>query len=166
LVAAWARQGIDPDQRGLYVGNDKRIGFQGGLAMATGAVSTVIRARLVALAISLVFTTIAALPVLAQQQPTQNVPTQYPYGYGPMMGGGWGWHAGFVIACTFFAVLAIIGVIAIFVWLVRWSVHGFPFHRQGFLQGRSTARDILEERFARGEIDKAEFEDKRRTIGH
>jgi len=139
--------------------------------MATGTVSTVIRAhqrRLVALAISLVFA-IAALSALAQQQePTQNVPTRppYPYGYGHM--GGWGWHPGLVIACTIFAVLAIIGIMAIFVWLVRWAVHGFPFYRQGFhhlLHGRSTALDILEERFARGEIEKAEFEDKRRTIG-
>jgi putative membrane protein len=144
--------------------------------MATGTVSTVICAhqrRLVALAISLVCA-IAALPALAQQQePTQNVPTRppYPYGYGHMMWGGpdgWGWHPGLVIACTFFAVLAIIGIMAIFVWLVRWAVHGFPFYRQGlhhFLHGRSTALDILEERFAKGEIDKAEFEDKRRTIG-
>jgi len=140
--------------------------------MATGTVSTVIRAhqrRLVALAISLVFA-IAALSALAQQQETtQNVPTRppYPYGYGHM--GGWGWHPGLVIACTIFAVLAIIGIMAIFVWLVRWAVHGFPFYRQGFhhlLHGRSTALDILEERFARGEIEKAEFEDKRRTIGH
>ena len=139
--------------------------------MATGTVSTVIRAhqrRLVALAISLVFA-IAALSALAQQQePTQNVPTRppYPYGYGHM--GGWGWHPGLVVACTIFAVLAIIGIMAIFVWLVRWAVHGFPFYRQGFhhlLHGRSTALDILEERFARGEIEKAEFEDKRRTIG-
>ena len=139
--------------------------------MATGTVSTVIRAhqrRLVALAISLVFA-IAALSALAQQQETtQNVPTRppYPYGYGHM--GGWGWHPGLVIACTIFAVLAIIGIMAIFVWLVRWAVHGFPFYRQGFhhlLHGRSTALDILEERFARGEIEKAEFEDKRRTIG-
>jgi len=141
--------------------------------MATGTVSTVIRAhqrRLVALAISLVFA-IAALSALAQQQePTQNVPTRplYPYGYGHMMSGGWGWRPGLVIACTIFAVLAIIGLMAIFVWLVRWAVHGFPFYRQGFhhfLHGRSTALDILEERFARGEIEKAEFEDKRRTIG-
>ena len=141
--------------------------------MATGTVSTVIRAhhrRLVALAILLLFA-ITALPALAQQQePTQNVPTRplYPYGYGHMMSGGWGWRPGLVIACTIFAVLAIIGIMAIFVWLVRWAVHGFPFYRQGFhhfLHGRSTALDILEERFARGEIEKAEFEDKRRTIG-
>ena len=139
--------------------------------MATGTVSTVIRAhqrRLVALAISLVFA-IAALPALAQrQEPTQNVPTQPPYPYGHMMGGGWRWHPGLVAAYTIFAVLAVIGIMAIFVWLVRWAVHGFPFYRQGFhhfLHGRSTALDILEERFARGEIEKAEFEDKRRTIG-
>ena len=137
--------------------------------MATGTVSTVIRAhhrRLVALAILLLFA-ITALPALAQQQePTQNVPTRPLYPYGHM--GGWGWHSGLVIACTIFAVLAIIGIMAIFVWLVRWAVHGFPFYRQGFhhlLHGRSTALDILEERFARGEIEKAEFEDKRRTIG-
>ena len=150
--------------------------FPGGLAMATGMVFVfeVIRAyqrRLVAFATALVFA-IAALPALAQQQEsTQNVPTRppYPYGYGHMMwGGGWGWHPGLVIACTIFTVLAIIGLMAIFVWLVRWAVHGFPFYRQGFhhlLHGRSTALDILEERFARGEVDKAEFEDKRKTIG-
>ncbi len=142
--------------------------------MATGTVSTVIHARLrrlVAPAVSLVFA-ISSLPALAQQQTTQNVPTPppYPYPSGHMMWGGpggWGWRPGLVIACTIFAILAIIGIMVVFVWLVRWAVHGFPFHRHGlhhFLQGRSTALDVLEERFARGEIDKAEFEDKRRTI--
>ncbi len=135
------------------------------------SVSTVIRGHwrcLTAFAISLVFA-VATLPACAQQQgSTQNVPTPppYPYGYGQMWGGGWNWHPGLVIACSIFAVLAIIGIMAIFVWLVRWAVHGFPFYRHGFphFHGRP-ALDILEERFARGEIDKAEFEDKRRSIG-
>ena len=125
--------------------------------------------RVVALAVF----AIAALPALAQQQQgaIQNVPAPppYPYGYGHMMWGGPGsdWHP-FLIAGPIFMVFAIIGIMAIFVWLVRWAIHGFPFHRHGlhhFLHGRSTALDILEERFARGEIDKAEFEDKRRSIG-
>ncbi len=143
--------------------------------MATGMLSgsATIRAHLRRVVTFAVFA-IAALPALAQQQgPTQNVPTAppYPYPYGHVMWGGpggWGWHTGLVIACSIFAVLAVIGIMAIFVWLVRWAVHGFPFYRHGFhdfLHGRSTALDILEERFAKGEIDKAEFEDKRRTIG-
>jgi putative membrane protein len=146
---------------------------QGGLAMATGTVSAVIRAhprRLVTFAISLVFA-IAALPALAQQQEsTQNVSPPSYYGYGHMMWGGpgpgWGWHP-FMIVGPIFAMLAVIGIVVIFVWLVRWATHGFPFHRHGLhhFYGRGAALDILEERFARGEIDKAEFEDKRKTIG-
>ena len=142
--------------------------------MTTGIVSAcaVIRAQqrhLIAFALSLVFA-IAALPAFAQQQGSaQNVPAPAPYPYGYMMGAGreWGWHPGLMIAGLIVVVLAIIGVMAIFVWLVRWAVHGFPFYRHGhhFLHGRSAAFDILEERFAKGEIDKAEFEDKRRTIG-
>jgi hypothetical protein len=63
----------------------------------------------------------------------------------------------------------------IFVWLVRWATRGNPFYgHYGFRhlhrgcpwcggpdRGRA-ALDILEERFARGEIEKAEFEDKRK----
>jgi putative membrane protein len=141
--------------------------------MATGTVSAVIRAhqrRLVTFAISLVFA-VAALPALAQQQEsTQNVLPPPYYGYGHMMWGGpgpgWGWHP-FMIVGPIFAVLAVIGTVVIFVWLVRWATHGFPFHRHGLhhFYGRGAALDILEERFARGEIDKAEFEDKRKTIG-
>jgi putative membrane protein len=61
----------------------------------------------------------------------------------------------------FFAVL-----VAVVVILVRWlggrwqeamPPHQFPPVR--------TALDILKERFARGEIDKAEFEDRRRVLG-
>jgi putative membrane protein len=56
-------------------------------------------------------------------------------------------------------------VVAVAVLLVRWlagpwhgGVHHFP------APGRAPL-DILKERFARGEIDKTEFEDRRRVLG-
>lgn len=132
---------------------------------------------LAAFALSLVFA-IAALPALAQQQQqaVPNVPTA-PYGYGHMVWGGpWGWHP-FMIVGPIFVLLAIIGMMAIFVWLVRWATRGYPFHGHGSHyfhggcpwcggpgRGRA-ALDILEERFARGEVDKAEFEEKRKLLG-
>jgi putative membrane protein len=62
-----------------------------------------------------------------------------------------------------FMILVLAAVIAVAVILVRQS--------SGSWQGASTppptrtALDILKERFARGEIDKAEYEDRRRTLG-
>jgi len=132
--------------------------------------------RLAAFGLSFVFA-VAALPALGQQpQTAPNVPVG-PYGYGHMMWGGpWGGHP-FMIVVPIFLVLAIIGLMAIFVWLVRWATRGHPFHGHGSHhfhggcpwcggpdRGRA-ALDILEERFAKGEIDKAEFEDKRRLLG-
>ncbi len=72
--------------------------------------------------------------------------------------------------------LAIIGMMVIFVWLVRWATRGYPFYGHGHHfhggcpccggPGRSrAAHDILDERFAKGEIDKAEFEEKRKLLG-
>lgn len=80
------------------------------------------------------------------------------YDYGPMWSGwGWGWFPGMVFGPLL--MLIIVGGTAVFVmWLVRGV--GSVEHR-----GHSrTALDILEQRFARGEIDKAEFEDKRRLL--
>jgi len=134
-----------------------------------------IRARakpLAAFALSLVFA-VTTLPALGQQpQTAPNLPVG-PY----MWGGPWGWHP-FMIVVPIFAVLAIIGIMTIFVWLVRWATRGNPFYgHHGFHhshrgcpywggpdRGRA-ALDILEERFARGEIDKVEFEDKRKLLG-
>jgi putative membrane protein len=120
--------------------------------------------RFAAFTISLIFA-IAALPALAQQQ--QAVPTvpAAPAGYGHMMWHG-GWHP-FMIVGPIVVLLAIIGIMVIFVWLVRWAVHGYPFYGHGLHHGdRSRAAlDIIEERFARGEIDKTEFEEKRKLLG-
>jgi putative membrane protein len=115
-----------------------------------------------------------SVPAFAQQTPGAQAPTQFP-ACGYMWGGGWGWHPGIVLA-PFVMLLALIGVVALIVWLVRCMSCG-AFHRHGMYHGRGgpcpycgsgggrAALDVLEERFARGEIDKVEFEEKRKLLG-
>jgi uncharacterized membrane protein len=53
-------------------------------------------------------------------------------------------------------VIIFVGLAAILIWVPGWtSVSG----------RRPTAIDVLNRRLARGEIDRAEYEEKRRTIG-
>ncbi|HYQ06876.1 MAG TPA: SHOCT domain-containing protein [Xanthobacteraceae bacterium] len=56
-----------------------------------------------------------------------------------------------IIALIVFAVLA-----AIIVWVADWTSVG---------GGRLTAIDVLNRRLARGEIDRAEYDEKRKLIG-
>jgi len=98
-------------------------------------------------AVSLVFF-LAALPAHAQDQ------------YRIV----WIGHPVVIIVGLILVLLAAIGAMVIFVWLVRWATRGYPFYDQGVRRGHA-ALDILEERFARGEIDKAEYEEKRKLIG-
>jgi putative membrane protein len=61
-------------------------------------------------------------------------------------------------------ILFIAAIVVVVVLLVRWlggAGHGAAPHSP---PGR-TPLDILKERFARGEIDKDEFEERRRTLG-
>ncbi len=84
---------------------------------------------------------------------------------------GWhGPHPGLFFA-PFVMLLALIGFVTVIMILVRlfsfsghrrWRGYYGPGYR-GQPGGRS-AMDIVEERFARGEIDKAEFEEKRRLL--
>jgi putative membrane protein len=63
-----------------------------------------------------------------------------------------------------FMILVLALVIAVAILLVRWLAGP----SQGTLQLGPPARtplDILRERFARGEIDKDEFEERRRVLG-
>lgn len=82
------------------------------------------------------------------------------YGRYHHMGEGWmggGWIAGTLMMILFFAGLAALVVLVIRA-LKNDQGPGSANHRQ-------SAREILEERFARGEIDRAEFEERRSVLG-
>ena len=76
--------------------------------------------------------------------------------------GGWGW--GGMILGPIMMIVFIAVAVAVVVLLVRWL--GGPGHG-GALHGPpgKTPMDILAERFAKGEIDKEEFEERRRVLG-
>ena len=94
------------------------------------------------------------LSALAQQSET--------YRYGPhMMGWGAGWYGMVLGPLMMIAMLAI--VIAVAVLLVRWI--GGPWTpNHASPQADPGPVDILKQRFARGEIDKKEFEERRRIL--
>ncbi len=70
--------------------------------------------------------------------------------------GGWAPGFGFVFMILFWG-LIILGIVAIAKWLfASLSGAGMPKER--------AALDILKERYARGEIDQEEFEQKRRDL--
>jgi putative membrane protein len=88
----------------------------------------------------------SAFPAAAQEPVGANTPWMGDWGWGHMAYGGW-------MMVVFWG-----GIILAVVLLAR----AFGSGRSG--PGRVSALDILQERFARGEIDKAEYEEKRRTI--
>ncbi|WP_240319087.1 SHOCT domain-containing protein [Acidibrevibacterium fodinaquatile] len=66
-----------------------------------------------------------------------------------------------------FMILVLAAVIVVAVLAVRWL--GGPWQAAGpppLPPASRTALDILNERFARGEIDQAEYEAKRRLVSH
>lgn len=83
-----------------------------------------------------------------------------PYFYGhPHMWGDWGW--GGMIFGPIMGILYIGLIVAAIVLVVRWLGGGHAIAPGP--RGKS-ALQILEERFARGEIDKDEFEERRRLL--
>lgn len=79
---------------------------------------------------------------------------------GPGMMGGWGmgWFGG--IFMLVFWVLVIVGLI----FLIRWLIQSTKGESGAILRNSSRALDILKERYARGEIDKQEFEEKKKDL--
>ena len=95
--------------------------------------------------------------VALAQAPT----TAETYPYGPHMG-WWGGGWGGMFFGPLFMLLVVVAVVVTVVVLVRRPDGSW----QGTTQpaGRS-ALDILKERYARGEIDKADYEERRRVLG-
>ena len=82
-----------------------------------------------------------------------------PY-YGPHMWNGGLW----MFVGPLMMIVFIAAAVAVVILMVRWlggSGHGTAPH----LPPGRTPLDILKERFARGEIDKEEFEERRRVLG-
>ena len=84
------------------------------------------------------------------------------YFYGPHMGWGGGWYSMFFGPLMMILVLA--AVIAAMVFLARGS-SGQAVTPPHYASPVRTPLDILKERFARGDIDKNELEDRRRALG-
>jgi len=82
-----------------------------------------------------------------------------PYGRPHMWDGGWyGWIFSPVMMIVFIAIAVVLLVL-----LVRW-LGGTGGGKAPGPPPDKTPLDILKERFARGEIDKQEFEERRRLL--
>ena len=88
-------------------------------------------------------------------------------GYGPDWGmmGGWSGGAGWGPFGMIIWLLVLAALIAGIFWLVRSASHaGSGGSAQLHLPRRSSGLDVLEERYARGEINRDEYLQKKRDI--
>ncbi len=78
-------------------------------------------------------------------------------GYNPMMN-GWGFGFGWLFQAIF-GILIAAAVIVLIVWIVKSARYAHRGMRYG-----GSALDILNERYAKGEIDKKEYEEKKKDL--
>jgi putative membrane protein len=107
--------------------------------------------KITALALSLVLFSSAA--ALAQWGDNRG----WHMGTGMLGGWGMGWFGG--IFMMIFWVLVLVGLFFLIKWLIQTTNRS-----KSDASSSNNALDILKERFARGEIDAAEFEEKKKVI--
>ncbi len=76
-------------------------------------------------------------------------------------GGGWGW--GHMIFGPLMMIAFVGAIVVVAVLLIRW-LGGRSAGPAAPPPARNTPLDILQERFARGEIDKDDFEERKRLL--
>ena len=81
------------------------------------------------------------------------------WGMGPGMMGNWGMGGFGGIFMMVFWILILVGLIFLIKWLIQSTSRN-----KGIGDGESRAIDILKERYARGEIDKDEFDSKTKDL--
>jgi len=97
----------------------------------------------------------APCPVILSPSPA----SAQRYGWHPGMMDGWGMGFGGIFMIVFW-ILVIVGL----VFLIKWLVQSSRKSSGGESSPTSRALEILEERYARGEIDKQEFQDKKKDL--
>jgi len=102
--------------------------------------------RIIALSISVPATALMTVPAVAQT-----------YGDHPHMG-AWGW--GGMIIGPIMMIVFIAVIVGAVVLVLRWTGLG----GSAVAGGANKARHILDERFARGEIDKDDYEERKRVL--
>ncbi len=78
-------------------------------------------------------------------------------------GHDWGWGWGHMFGGSLMMVLFWGGLILVIVLVVR-GFGGRTSHGEAPQKSTRSALDVLEDRFARGEIDKEEFEERKRVL--
>ena len=63
-----------------------------------------------------------------------------------------------------FGPIMMIVFIVLTVLIIAWALRAFGFGWQSDSQGRNTPLDTLKHRFARGEIDRTEYEERRKLL--